>query len=62
MLGGNLGSLLYGDVSMMTFLAWSTAQLVENQALDCKVTGSNLEQDTSSSLLNTGSTKENVPT
>ena len=45
MLGGNLGSLLYGDVSVMTFLAWSSAQLVESQGLDCKVTGSNLEQD-----------------
>ena len=46
------------------------AQLVECRTLDCKVMGLNLtrgqccvlEQDTSSLLLSTGSTKENVPT
>ena len=47
------------------------AQLVEYRTYDCKVAGSNLtrgavlcilEQDTSSLLLSTGSTQENVAT
>ena len=43
MLGGNLGSLFYGDVYMMQLnVGAHLAQLVEYRTLDCKGAGSNL--------------------
>ena len=56
--------------SSMIKVVEQLAQLVECQTLDHMVAGSNLtkvqccvlEQDTSSSLLSTGSFQENVPT
>ena len=43
MLGGNLGSLFYEDVSVMQpNVGAQLAQLVECRTLDCKGAGSNL--------------------